>query len=162
MRPAAPGDDLAAAGRIVQQAYFGVAGYPHDAEFDEELANVAGRPASTTAVLGFIDGRVAGCLTFVADPHAEIYEFPIHDATTFRYFGIRPEARGSGLAEAMVRWCVEETRRLALERIRIHTLTVMTAAQRFYERLGFVRTPEYDEQWEDARGLAYVLDVRGD
>jgi GNAT superfamily N-acetyltransferase len=159
VRLVAPGDDLHLAGRIVQQAYFDVPGYPHDEWFDAELADVVGRPAEAQVVLGFVDGQLAGCLTFVADTASELYEFAERDATTFRYFGVTTAARGTGVAPAMVQWCVEETRRLGVGRIRIHTLDVMHVAARMYARLGFARDPDRDENWDGAIGLAYVLDV---
>jgi GNAT superfamily N-acetyltransferase len=159
VRPADTGDDLELAGRIVQQAYFDVPDYPHDEWFDAELADVAGRPEAARVVLGFLDGQLAGCLTFVAATTSELYEFADGDATTFRYFGVTDAARGTGLAPAMVQWCIAETRRLGVGRIRIHTLDVMHTAARMYERLGFARDPQGDEDWDGAIGLAYVLDV---
>ena len=59
----------------------------------------------------------------------------------------------------MVRWCIAEARRLGRSRLRIHTLTMMQGAQRLYERLGFVREPDHDADWDGVVGLAYRLDL---
>ena len=99
---------------------------------------------------------VVGCLTFVPghdNPHAE---FDDPEAASFRYFGVDPAVQGRGVGEAMVGWVVDESRRLGRRRIRIHTLVAMTGAQRLYERLGFVREPGLDEDWDGIVGLAYV------
>jgi hypothetical protein len=59
----------------------------------------------------------------------------------------------------MVQWCVDETRRLGKPRLRIHTLAAMDAAQRLYVSMGFVRTPEFDENWDGVEGIAYVYEL---
>jgi ribosomal protein S18 acetylase RimI-like enzyme len=59
----------------------------------------------------------------------------------------------------MVQWVIDESRRRRRRRIRIHTLESMPGAQRLYERIGFVRTPEYDENWDGIIGLAFVLEL---
>ncbi|MGB8859078.1 MAG: GNAT family N-acetyltransferase [Ilumatobacteraceae bacterium] len=156
IREAVAGDDLVAAGAIVQQAYFSLPGYPHEPEYDALLGDVAGRMHHARVAFAFLDGRLVGCLTFLDDndsPHAE------HDddeAASFRYFGVDPSVQGKGVGEAMVRWCIDETRRVGLHRLRIHTLDVMPGAQRLYLRMGFEREPELDEDWDGIIGLAFV------
>lgn len=154
-------DDAAAddAGRVVQDAYFALHGYPREDEYDRTIGDVRSRVDETDVVIAEIDGRVVGCLTFVAgadNPHAE---FSDPDAASFRYFGVDPSAAGRGVGEAMVQWCIAEARALGRRRLRIHTLTMMHAAQRLYERLGFVRDPTHDADWDGVVGLAYRRDL---
>jgi len=159
IRRLAPGDDAARAGRIVQASYFALEGYPHDEVYDAILGDVATRAREADVVVALLDGELVSCLTFVADdanPHAE---FRDPEGSSFRYFGVDPAAQGRGVGEAMVGWCVAEARRLGKRRLRIHTLTMMHAAQRLYERLGFVRDPSADEDWDGVVGLAYRLDL---
>jgi GNAT superfamily N-acetyltransferase len=151
-----PTDDMARAGRLVQQAYFALDGYPHEPEFDAMLGDVAARSRDTDVVVAVDDGDIVGCLTFVASPdnaHAEHHDL---EASTFRYFGVDPSMQGRGVGEAMVNWVIDESRRLGRKRIRIHTLQPMTGAQRLYARLGFERDPSLDEDWDGIIGLAYV------
>lgn len=153
---AAPGDDLAAAGRVVQGAYFALPGYPRDEEYDAHLGDVAARAADAVVVLALLDGEVVGCATYVADhtnPHAE------HDdpgAASFRAFGVSPTAQGAGVGAAMLEWIARRAMADGKQRIRIHTLESMPAAQRLYARHGYVRDPEHDEDWDGIVGLAYV------
>jgi hypothetical protein len=35
----------------------------------------------------------------------------------------------------------------------------MVAAQRLYTQMGFVRTPEFDENWDGVEGIAYLHDL---
>ena len=140
-----PDDDAAAAGRVVQNAYFALAGYPRDDEYDELIGDVASRAREADVVVAVVDGRTVGCLTFV-DGHDNAHaEFVDDDAASFRYFGVDPDASGRGVGEAMVRWCIDEARQAGRARLRIHTLTMMQGAQRLYERLGFVQSGS-DEQ----------------
>jgi GNAT superfamily N-acetyltransferase len=151
-----PTDDLARAGRLVQQAYFALNGYPHEDEFYAALGDVAARMHDTDVVVAVDEGTIVACLTFVAspgNPHAEHHD---PDASTFRYFGVDPSMQGRGVGEAMVNWVIDESRRLGRRRIRIHTLESMTGAQRLYERMGFQREPALDENWDGIVGLAYV------
>jgi GNAT superfamily N-acetyltransferase len=159
IRRITPDDDAAAAGRIVQEAYFRLPGYPRDDEYDARLGDVAGRVAEADVVVAVDDGRIVACLTFVPEmtgPHAE---FDDADATSFRYFGVDPSVQGRGVGDAMVRWVIDESRRLGRRRIRIHTLESMPGAQRLYERMGFVRTPELDEDWDGIRGIAFAYEL---
>lgn len=65
----------------------------------------------------------------------------------FRLLAVDPAARGRGVGEALVRECI---RRAALPPWSAHTVVLdtqptMHAAQRLYERLGFVRLPQRDK-----------------
>ncbi|MDG9702249.1 GNAT family N-acetyltransferase [Streptomyces sp. DH37] len=79
----------------------------------------------------------------------------------FRTLAVRPEARGRGVGEALVRACVERTRALGLERLVLSSQHRMYAAHRLYGRLGFVRTPDRD--WcpiADVPLLTFALAMR--
>jgi len=157
LRPLQPDDDMAAVGRLVQAAYFALPGYPHDPEYDESLADVAGRADEAQVMVAELDGEVVGCLTFVPDQNSSHHEFDDPDCASFRYFGVSPAVQGKGVGEAMVRWCIDAARTAGQHRLRIHTLEAMPGAQRLYQRLGFVRDPDADDDWEGIIGLAYVL-----
>ena len=156
VRRLALGDDAAAAGAIVQDAYFRLPGYPRDDEYDLLLADVDGR--ASDVVVAFVGGHLAGCLTYVADMHSPHAEFEDADAASFRYFGVHPSAQGSGIGESMVQWCIDTARADGRQRIRIHTLESMPGAQRLYLRMGFVRDPDNDEEWDGIKGLAFLYD----
>ena len=159
IRRITPDDDAAAAGRIVQQAYFQLAGYPRDDEYDALLGDVAGRIHEADVVVGVDEGRIVACLTFIpvmAGPHAE---FDDPDAASFRYFGVDPSVQGRGVGDAMVTWVIDEARRLGRRLVRIHTLESMPVAQRLYLRMGFVRTPDHDAEWDGIRGIAFAYEL---
>lgn len=154
-----PTDDAELAGRIVQEAYFSLAGYPHEDDYDRLLGDVASRAGEADVVVAIVDGQLVACLTFVADldsPHAA-WDDP--DGAGFRYFGVSPTVQGRGVGEAMVQWCIDEAARLERKRLHIHTLECMTGAQRLYERSGFLRAPQHDAHWGDVFGMAFVREL---
>jgi GNAT superfamily N-acetyltransferase len=159
VRPLGPADDHAAVGRLVQDGYFGLPDYPHDEHYDLEIARVAERGDGSVVVVAELEGRIVGCLTYAAHHDLPDAEHDDPDAATFRYFAVAPAAQGQGIGEAMVRWVFDRARADGKQRIHIHTLVPMVGAQRLYERLGFVRHPDDDADWDGVTGLAYVADV---
>lgn len=159
VRRLADHDDHAAVGRLVRSAYEALPDMPEEPEYLAYLGDVRARRDEVDVVVALRAGEVVGCLTFVPGPGTHHHEFDDPDATSFRYFGVDPSAQGSGVGRAMVQWCIDETRRLGKPRIRIHTLPVMDAAQRLYRSMGFVRTPDLDENWDGVEGIAYALEL---
>lgn len=156
VRELQPDDDVAAAGAIVQNAYFRLPGYPRHDEYDVLLGDVASRTRDSRVVVAVLDGQLVGCLTYVEDMTGPHGEFDDDAAASFRYFGVHPSAQGAGVGEAMVQWCIDTAVTDGRERIRIHTLESMPGAQRLYLRMGFERDPENDEVWDGIKGLAFI------
>lgn len=65
------------------------------------------------------------------------------DWSWVRAVGVRPSARGAGVARALMAYCAEHADGPTLA---LHTMAFMPAAVRLYERLGYVRAPEWDLQ----------------
>jgi GNAT superfamily N-acetyltransferase len=61
-----------------------------------------------------------------------------------RSVGVRPSARGTGVAQAIMAHCAAHAD--GATAILLHTMTFMPAAIRLYERLGYERVPEWDFQ----------------
>jgi len=59
-----------------------------------------------------------------------------------RAVGVRPSARGTGVAREIMAHCAENAGAAAA--LALHTMDFMPAAIRLYERLGYARAPEYD------------------
>ncbi len=152
------GDDASAAGRVVQNTYLQLPGYPRDDEYDAALAAVADRAVKSDVVIAIEGDRIVGCLTYIADHAHPDYEFADEEGASFRYFAVVPSEQGRGVGAAMVEWCIARARADGKRRLRIHTLESMPTAQRLYERVGFHRDPENDENWDGIKGIAYVFE----
>ena len=63
-----------------------------------------------------------------------------------RLVAVAPEARGRGVARALVDECLRRARRAGATAIGLHTSRSMRAATEMYTRMGFVRVPEFDHQ----------------
>ena len=71
-----------------------------------------------------------------------------------RLLAVAPEARGLGVGQALVDECVRRARRSGASALGLHTSASMRSAVRMYQRMGFVRAPEYDFQPEGAEIVA--------
>ncbi|MBK7084631.1 MAG: GNAT family N-acetyltransferase [Flavobacteriales bacterium] len=73
----------------------------------------------------------------------------------FRMLAVAPEARGKRIGEALVRACIERAMNGGARAVVLWSQPTMPAAHRLYERLGFVRAPERDQ--EDVRGFTRLV-----
>jgi GNAT superfamily N-acetyltransferase len=104
--------------------------------------------------------RILGTVTYAGygSPYAEHTDSP--EGAAFRMLVVDPAARGRGVGEALVNWCVERARAAGVRTLRLSTQTGMAAAGRLYLRLGFVRTPERDWSPEpDVDLITYKLEL---
>jgi ribosomal protein S18 acetylase RimI-like enzyme len=102
--------------------------------------------------------RLLACVTFTP-PGSPYREISREGEGEFRMLAVDPSARGRGLGEALVRWCVGRSRELGDRRMVLCTQKENATAHRLYTRLGFVRLPERD--WSPVAGvdlLAFVLE----
>jgi len=63
-----------------------------------------------------------------------------------RLLSVPPEARGRGVARALMDECLRRARLAGATAIGLHTSRSMRAAMAMYTRMGFVRVPEFDHQ----------------
>lgn len=77
-----------------------------------------------------------------------------------RLLAVIPEARGHGIARALMDRCVEEARAEGAAALVLHTMQMMDVARGMYERMGFRRVPDYDfRPLENELVLGYRLDL---
>ncbi|MFI1199424.1 GNAT family N-acetyltransferase [Streptomyces sp. BHT-5-2] len=145
-------------GELVAEVYLadgllhGGAGDPYAAV----LRNVAHRAEHAEVLVaadgaGGATGTVLGAVTFAAhgSPYAELAG---PGEGEFRMLAVRPEGRGRGIGEALVRACLERARALGLRGMVLSSQRHLLPAHRLYGRLGFARAAERD--WEPVPGLA--------
>ncbi|MEO3778077.1 GNAT family N-acetyltransferase [Micromonospora sp. B11E3] len=138
--------DFAAVARLTVAAYEADGQLKGENGYGTVLADVATR-AESGEVLVAVDeatGEVLGSVTFVlpGTPYAELSG---PGEAEFRMLAVDPAAQGRGAGVALVRACLSRAAELGCAAVVICVRSGFAeTAQRLYERLGFVRTPERD------------------
>ena len=103
------------------------------AAFDQIAAN----PRTLLAVAEDADGSVVGTLqlTFIPGLSNQGAELALVSAVR-----VASSLRGQGLGETMMAWAMDEARRRGCGQMELLSHASREAAQRFYERLGFVKS----------------------
>jgi len=158
---ALPSTALARLGEIVVAAYDAVGALEGDDEYVPELRDVArrAREAVVFAALDEAGGAPLGCVTYVPGPDNAWAEHLGDGEASIRMLAVDPAAQGRGVGTALMEACLKRARAEGRRAIFLHSLPVMTGAQRIYDRLGFRRAPERDWVFPDFLLLGFVLDL---
>jgi ribosomal protein S18 acetylase RimI-like enzyme len=131
---------------LIRSVFFGE-GFGSAQRLEQNVRREIIEPAGTTlvAVEAGARGQVLGAVV-LAHRGGPLALTAKEGEAEIRMLVVNPEARGRGVGEALVRECQN---RAALpphsaHTMVLHTQPLMVAAQRLYERLGFVRVPARD------------------
>lgn len=128
--------------------------------FDAYLSNVIdvrSRLSVSELLVVELDGRIAGTITLYPDASQEGWAWPEHWAG-IRAIAVAPHARGHGLGRKLAEAAIARATELDRSTVCLHTAHFMRAAVPLYERLGFRRCPDYDEDVSALFGLDPVGD----
>lgn len=93
-----------------------------------------------------IDGEIAGSVALFA-PNKQIYEGLLDEELNYpelRMLAISRQARGKGVATALIHECMKRTKEKGFTEMGLHTADFMENAITLYTHLGFERLPQYD------------------
>ena len=133
-----------------------------------DLLDVRSRFDVAETYVAELDGRIVGSVAFYPDVVLEGWSNLPDGWAGFRALAVDPAARGAGIGRALVDHCIRRAREVAAPVLGIHTIHLLADAMRLYERVGFVRCPEYDlraadvfpaEGSDDTTGPAFRLDL---
>ena len=154
VREALPGD-YEDAGRATAEAYREYVSHAHEQEWIEyldEISDVGKRVRRATVLVAVEEGRVVGSATLELERPLE--KAMDHERTLdpkdarIRMLGVLPSERGKGVGQRLLDACIALARREGKGRVILSTLWRMDAAQRMYERAGFIRGPNADDPTE--------------
>ena len=135
VRRARPGDARAMA-ELAQRAYadyvprIGLRPAPMDADYAHTIT------ADEAWVVDGDDGGLAGLLVLQ----------PRRDDVLLENVAVDPEYQGRGIGRALLDLAEQRARDLGLGAIELFTHSLMTENQQIYERRGYVRTAQVDEE----------------
>lgn len=161
IRDARP-DELDAVGEMMAQAYqqyeriIGKEGWEG---YRANILDVRSRLPVSQLIVAELDGEIVGAVTLFLDiTHAD-GEWP-HDWAGIRLLATSPKHRGKGIAHALMAECAKRAKQAGLKALGLHTAEFMKDAKQMYERMGFVRVPQYDHKpVPEVTIMAYKLDV---
>lgn len=159
IRPARE-DDLGAVGDLTLSAYEAEGFVTAEDDYAAQLRDAGSRALEAEVYLAEDeDGRLLGTVTYC--PEGSRYrELAGPGEGEFRMLAVAPDAQGQGVAEAMVRMCVERSHELGCTALVLSSMAAQTRAHRLYARVGFRRTPDLD--WKPVPSvdlLAFRLDL---
>ncbi|WP_433387451.1 GNAT family N-acetyltransferase [Micromonospora sp. KLBMP9576] len=152
VRRAGPGD-FAAVARLTVAAYEADGQLKGEHGYAAVLADVASRAADGEVLVAADDatGELLGSVTFVL-PGTRYAELCRPGEAEFRMLAVDPAAQGRGVGAALVEGCVSRAVELGRSAVLICVRRgFAAAAQRLYQRRGFVRVPERD--WTPLPGV---------
>jgi len=138
-------DEHAELGAITVRSYRHLAGGESLGGYEEVLVDVTARTRDCEVFVAVNDeGRIMGGVTYVPGPGTSMSEFSDPTAAGIRHLAVDPECQSSGAGRALVDACIKRARDQHRDFVRLHSTPPMVIARTMYERLGFVRTPEFD------------------
>lgn len=157
-------DELDRVASLFEPALEVYRGTPDDWALDNYLAdlvNVRDRFGLAETYVASDGGEIVGSVAFYRDVALEGWSNLPAGWTGFRALVVHPAARGRGVGRSLVERCLERSRELGAATLGIHTVALLRDAIRLYERLGFVRCPEFDLRVRDVFGAPADKDMHG-
>jgi GNAT superfamily N-acetyltransferase len=114
--------------------------------YREDIGDVRSRRAHATLIVAAERARILGAVTYYPDASREGHAGWPRQWAAIRLLAVHPDARGRGAGGSRV--------------VGLHTTEFMAVARSMYERMGFVRFPDFD--FRPSPGLhvmAYRLDL---
>jgi ribosomal protein S18 acetylase RimI-like enzyme len=111
----------------------------------QAISSEADRGTGVEVIVAELDGEIVGSVALFP-PNTDAYEGYVDklDYPEIRVLAVSPEARGNGVASALISECIQRSKAKGFHCIGLHTADFMKSAIRLYERIGFERLPQYD------------------
>ena len=137
-------DELEALSRLIRDAYQQYQrGLPSDAwaAYLRDITDVRSRLDKAEVIVAELDGRLVGTITLYTDASED--RWPPGWAS-LRILAVHPAYRRRGIGQALMEECLRRCRKRGIALVGLRTTKAMDVGRRMYERMGFVRAPEFD------------------
>lgn len=130
------------------------------AEYREDMADVRERAErGAVALVAERDGRIIGTVSYFPPGTDKSGEGWPDAFAGIRLLAVLPAERRHGLGRSLTEECIRRAREAGAPAVGLHTTELMWIARDMYERMGFVRVPEYDFSVPELLITAYRLDL---
>ncbi|MCL7749777.1 GNAT family N-acetyltransferase [Halalkalibacter alkaliphilus] len=111
----------------------------------QAISSEADEQSGVELIVAEIEGGIVGSVALFP-PKSDAYEGQVDelDYSEIRLLAVTKEARGKGVAHALLTECIERTKAKGYDAIGLHTADFMEGAIKLYGRMGFERLPEHD------------------
>lgn len=156
--------------RAAYQQYEPVTGSELFSRYIADLLDFERHSRHGQLIVAELDGTVRGSGAFYPDVSVQGLGWPRGWAGG-RALAVHPDARGHGVAQALLAAAECLARRYGAPVFALHTASFMTTAIALYDRLGYRRAPEFDRDLgaffglagqATFRSVAYVRDLPAD
>ena len=110
----------------------------------EEIMDMQKRLNESKLIVAELDGHLAGTVTLYLDTARSSQEWWPKGWAVIRLLAVHPAYRGHGIGRLLMEECIRRCRKRGIATIGLHTSEMMDVARRMYERMGFIRVPEFD------------------
>jgi ribosomal protein S18 acetylase RimI-like enzyme len=161
-------DEYEKLGRLTVRSYRHLANGESLGAYEDVLADVKSRVLDCEVFVAVDDlDVIMGGITYVPGPNTSMSEFDDVDAAGIRHLAVDPAFQNAGVGRALLKICIEHAREQQRPRLRLHSTTPMVIARAMYERMGFVRAPEFDlffseppySEQEPLHLISYVMEL---
>ena len=125
-----------------------------------EIVDVRSRLDTDELIVAEHAGELVGSVTFYPTASPSDHGGWPPGWTGVRLLAVHPDARGTGVGRVLMDECLRRSRLKGASALGLHTTALMAVAHGMYERMGFVRVPEFDFQaGHDVVVMGYRLDL---
>ncbi len=156
-------DELDSVSRLLEESYREYSSLvPVESweSYRQDILDVRGRLRDSELIVAELDGNLVGAVTLYLHGSPSL---PWPDGWAgIRLLAVLPGFRTRGVGVALMDECVRRCRNAGIRTIGLHTTTAMAVARRLYERMGFVRVPQYDfapDDGDEVVVMAYRMDI---
>lgn len=133
-------------------------------DYRAEIADVRSRMPFSQLIVAEHEAALRGAVTFYPDATKSQHQGWPDGFTEIRLLSVDPAVRGLGIGRLLTDECIRRAKDLGAHTIGLHTSHLMWVARDMYERMGFVRAPQYDftpdpVDMPDLIAIAYTLEI---
>lgn len=150
-------EEMAEVGALARRAYErDYPGQPADYLAEIEAVSERAKTAQVWVAVDDVTGKVCGTVT-LPEPGRVLSDVARPGECDVRLLAVAHPARGRGIGGLLMRHAIDTARARGASRLVLNTTDEMTGAYQLYERMGFVRLQDREQQLTRDNGSRFTL-----